>query len=172
MSALNSQPQNLNLLASTGFKFFIKKLPIVNFFVQSINVPGLKLAFTEQPTPFLNINYYGDKVVYNDFAVSFAVDEDLRNYLELRNWLEGLGRPVDFDQRKKLDSKESINEGKRSDCVLVISTNNKTPNIEIQIQDAFPIALTDLTFSSTEVSESYLISTATFKYTNIIIKNI
>lgn len=172
MSALNTQPQNLNLLSSTGFKFFIKKLPTTNFFIQSINVPGMKLAFTEQATPFLNINYYGDKLVYNDFAISFAVDEDLRNYLELRNWLEGLGRPSSFEQRQKLEQKEGISEGKRSDCTIIISSNNKNPNIEVQIQDAFPISVTDLTFSSTETTESHLISTATFKYTNIIIRNI
>lgn len=172
MSALDTQPQNLNLLASTGFKFFIKKLPTTNFFVQSVNIPGIKLAFTEQVTPFLNINYYGDKLVYNDFAVSFAVDEDMRNYLELRTWLEGLGRPVNFDQRQKLEQKEGISEGKRSDCTIVTSSNNKVPSIEIQIQDAFPISVTDLTFSSTQTSESYLLATATFKYTNITIKKI
>lgn len=172
MSVLQTQPQNLNILSSTGFKFSIKKLPTTNFFCQSITVPGLKLAFTEQPTPFININYYGDKVIYNDFTITFAVDEDLRNYREIYEWLEGLGRPVSFEERRELDRKESILEGKRSDISILIATNTKNPNIQVNIQDAFPISISDLQFSATTRDEAFLVAAAVFKYTNISVQRI
>ena len=172
MPAIQSQPSNINLLSSTGYKFYIKKLPTTNFFVQSFNVPGVKLAFTQQPTPFININYYGDKVEYNDLTVTFSVDEDFRNYTELLEWIEGLGRPASFDERRRLDKREVDQEGKRSDCTIVLSTNNKSPNIEIQIQDAFPISLSDIIFQSTSTSENHVVATAVFKYVNKTIRKI
>lgn len=167
MSILQTQPSNLNLLASTGFNFFIKKLPTTNFFCQSITIPGSKLLFTQQPSPFIDINYYGDKMVYNDFTVSFAVDEDLRNYREIYDWIEGLGVPEDFGQRQRINRREQQQEGKKSDITITIANNTKTPNIRVTIQDAFPISISDLIFTTTAKSEQFIMADAVFKYTNI-----
>ena len=172
MSVIQNQPDNLNFLSSTGFKFFIKKLPTTNFFAQSFNIPGLKLIITEQPTMFNNINYYGDEIQYSDFNVTFAVDEDLRNYCEIREWIEALGNPKGFAQRQQLNKNESIFEGKRSDCILSITDNKKNPNITVTIKDAFPFTLSDIFFQSTSNNESFLVATAVFKFLNTEIKKV
>jgi hypothetical protein len=172
MSTLNNQPDNLNFLSSTGYKFFIKKLPTVNFFVQSFNIPGMKLVITKQPTMFNNIDYYGDEIEYSDFNVTFAVDEDLRNYCEIKDWMEGLGSPKGFRERQLLNSKEIISEGKRSDCILNITTNKKNSNLIVTVKDAFPFTLSDVFFQSTATNESFLVATAVFKYLNVDIKKV
>lgn len=169
---MSKQPDNTNILSSTGYRFFIKKLPVTNFFVQSFNIPGLKLIITEQPTMFNNINYYGDEVQYSDFNVTFLVDEDLKNYCEIRDWIESLGNPKGFQQRIDINNKEKIFEGKRSDCILTITNNKKNANIVVTVKDAFPFTLSDIFFQSTANNESFLVATAVFKYLNTEIKKV
>lgn len=172
MSALDSQPSNYNFLSSTGFTFFVKKLPTTNFFTESVNIPGRRITTTQQSTPFINISLNGNKMVYNDLTVTFIVDEDLENYLEISTWLDGLGGPESYQQRAELISKNWKGEGKESDCIINILTNTKNPNVRVTILDAFPTSLSDFILSSTQTSEEHVVATATFKYKNIKIERV
>ncbi|MCX6783409.1 MAG: hypothetical protein NTZ20_05525 [Candidatus Levybacteria bacterium] len=167
MVEIRSQPINLNFLHSTGFRFFVKKLPMTNFFTESINIPGKKITYTTQPTPNHDIPLWGNKLIYNDLTVTFMVDEDLKNYMEISDWLDGIGKPESFDQRKLLVKKERIFEGIRSDCIISVTTNTKNPNIVFTIKDAFPTSISDLIFSTSQSSEEHLAATATFKFAGI-----
>lgn len=163
-SPIRSQPRNYNLLSSTGFNFMIKKLPNVNFFTESINIPGKKIYHTDQVTPLVNIPLWGNKLLYNDLTVTFKVDEDFHNYEEISMWLDGLGQPSSIAQRYPLDTKERIGEGKLSDCIITITTNVKNSNMRFILRDAFPISISDIVFSSTQSNEEHIIATAIFKY--------
>ena len=88
--ALNDQPDNPNFLSPLGFNFGIKKLPNTNYFVQSVNVPSVQMGDAIMPTPFVNIPTIGDRITYAEFQVSFKVDEDLRNYIELYEILNSM----------------------------------------------------------------------------------
>ena len=55
MSVLSNQPSNPQFLSPVGFNFSIRKLPNVNYFAQSINLPGVQLGETILPTPFIAV---------------------------------------------------------------------------------------------------------------------
>jgi hypothetical protein len=36
-----NQPTNYNALSNLGFRFYIKRAPTLNYFTQSVNIPGV-----------------------------------------------------------------------------------------------------------------------------------
>lgn len=48
-----------NFLAPNGFRFNMKRLPNISFFVQNINIPGLNMNADETPNPFTTIYRVG-----------------------------------------------------------------------------------------------------------------
>lgn len=167
MTALDFTPTNKNFLSPLGFRFLIKKLPNVSFFIQKVNVPGIQIASQpSQGNPFVKIPYAGDHIEYNEFQLTFRVDEDLQNYMEIHNWVRGLGFPESFTEYGDLaKQKVGTGLGLKSDASLIITTNGKSPNYQCIFEDAFPVSLSDLNFDTTDTSVEYIEATATFYYT-------
>lgn len=167
MSATDYTPVNKNFLSPLGFKFQVKKLPNVNFFVQKVNIPGLAMGGTpEASNPFVAIPYSGDHLLYNEFRVTFKVDEDMNNFLELHYWLRGLGFPEEYREYRLITEEDSLmGGGLKSDASLIITTNGKSPHIECVFEDVFPVSLSDLEFNTTDSTVDYIEVTATFRYT-------
>ena len=46
-----------------------------------------------QPTYLKDLPIPGDKMEFEDLNVRFLVDENLENYMEIQNWMRGLGFP-------------------------------------------------------------------------------
>lgn len=157
---------NKNMLSPVGFSFHIKKLPELNFFVQSITMPGVQLPVFDQPTPFKAIPRYGDRLQYGELVVTFKVNEDLGNYIEIYDWLKGLGFPDDFDQYKDLaaDNKQLTGDGIESDAYLMIMSSAMNPIVRIDFEDVFPISLGDFSMDSRDTGIEYIETTATFKF--------
>lgn len=164
MATYTQQPENLNPLASTGYQFFIKKLPTTNFFCQAINIPGCRLFVSEQPTPFTNVPIPGHKLQYHDLNVTFQVDEELKNYYEIYEWIIQLGFPENYQQRRDLEKRERDFEGKMSDGHAIILSNTKNPNYKISFGGLFPISISDIVFDTRQTSEGFFAATATFKF--------
>jgi hypothetical protein len=165
MSALDNTPINHNFLSPLNFKFQIKKAPHVNFFIQKVNIPGLSITNLNSPNPFVRIPYPGEHISYEDLTISFKVDEDLNNYLELHRWLTSLGKPENYDQYKNIEQFESYTgDGIVSDISLIVLASTKMPNFEIVFLDAFPVNLTGISFNSNDSDVNYLQASATFKY--------
>ena len=166
--ALNDQPDNTQFLSPLGFNFMIKKLPNTNYFVQSVNVPSVQATDVVMPTPFTNIPTIGDRLNYSEFQLSFKVDEDMTNYIELYDWLLQLHFPEDFAQAKNIYQKQNnvdfLADGPYSDATLTILNSAMNPNKEVIFEDCYPIALSDLQFSTTAASVDYIECQATFRY--------
>jgi hypothetical protein len=65
-------------------------------FQNSANIPGINLGIVVQPTYLKDIDTPGDKISFSDFTLRFLVDENLENYMEIQNWIRGLGFPRKF----------------------------------------------------------------------------
>ncbi len=168
MSALDRIPPNPNLLPPLGFKFLIKKLPNVEFWLQHANLPGFTIPNTNQPTPFISIPHSGEHIEYQPLEVMFKVDEDMSNYIELHNWMRGLGFPDSFEEHKALsDAGKAVSsgEGLFSDASLIILSNLKNPNIDITFRDCFPVSMGELNFETTADNVIHIDCRATFRYT-------
>lgn len=163
MSITTNTPSNANFLSPLGFKFQIKKAPNVNFFVQSVVMPSITLGSTYVPTPFVRQPFAGDHLEYGDLSVTFKMDEDLKSYMEIHNWLVGIGKPDNFDQYKDLTLADK-GEGVYSDLTLTILSSAMKPIHEVVFLDAFPIDLTALAFDTRLSDVDYLEATCTFKF--------
>ena len=74
MDAFGKQIANRNFLSVSGFKFNLARAPKVDFFSQSANVPGINLGAAIQPTYLKDIPIPGDKLVFDDFQLTFIID--------------------------------------------------------------------------------------------------
>jgi hypothetical protein len=173
MSAIDNTPENKNFLSPLNFRFLIKKAPHVNFFIQQVNIPSMTLQSPGPNNPFVRTPIPGEHLTFGDLRISFKVDEDLQNYLEIHNWLKGLGKPENFNQYKEIQDKPSYTgDGIYSDISLLILSSTKMPNYEITYTDSFPVSLSDLVFRTTDENVKYITADAVFKYTYYTITNI
>lgn len=173
MSAIDNTPTNRNFLSPLNFRFFIKKAPHVNFFAQKVNIPSVSLINPQPNNPFVKTPIPGEHLTYGDLSVTFKVDEELKNYLEIHNWIKALGKPQNFDQFKEISAQPTYTgDGIYSDLTVVVLSSTKTPNYEINFADAFPFSLSDLSFNTVDEDVNYIEATANFKYTYYDIKNI
>ena len=160
-----------NALSPINFQFTIKKLPTVNLYVQQVTLPSLTLGASNILTPFIKLPIPGDHLVFGDLNVTFKVDEDLKNYKEMYDWIIAVGFPDSFDQYKAIASQTS-GLGIYSDATLIILNSAKNPNYSILFTDLYPIALTELTFDTRATDVEYLEATATFAFKSYTINKI
>lgn len=167
MTALDRTPENKNYLAPAGMSFLLKRAPTVEFFCQVANIPGLNFpSVPEAGNPFISIPKSGDHLMFEELAVTFKVDEDMKNYCEIWNWLFATGYPEDAQTSIDLyNTPRWTGEGITSDGSLIINTNEKNPNIEITFEDLMPISLSSITMDTTDRTLNYVSATAIFRYT-------
>ena len=166
MTAISNVPTNLNFLSPINFKFQLKRAPNVNFFIQKANIPGLSLPKIEVPNPILSYPYPGDHLLYDEFQITFRVDEDLQNYLEIHNWIRALGRLNPSDYAALASNPVYTGNGIRSEISLQILNSARQPNYEIVFKDAFPTILSSVEFDVTMEDVNFLEASATFVYLN------
>ena len=125
-----------------------------------------------QPTYLKDIDRPGDKVQFGDFNFRFLVDENLENYLEIYNWIRGLGYPESLKEtynwqggNETFIQPDQSQLNLYSDATLQILTSSNNPNFKIVFQDMFPVELSTLNFDATSEDVAYFTAEATFKYT-------
>ena len=183
-SPLNRQPTKLDYTSPTQFRFLINQLPKVQYFTVSANVPGITLGDATYATPLKDIPLPGEKLTYDDLNITFIVDENLENYIEIHNWLASLGFPKNREQFKTHRSATSnlpkatvgtsgdIGDVKPissdspmfSDSVLTVLSNKNNPVVECRFEDCFPTSLSSLDYSQNQTDVEYLTAEVTFKY--------
>jgi len=94
MNAVIEGVANKSLLSPLSFEFQLKRAPHVEFFIQAVRTPGLSLPSIPMPSPHLRIPRAGEHIDYDDLSIDFKVDENFQNYLEIHDWLRGLGKPT------------------------------------------------------------------------------
>ena len=173
------QIKNRNFLSPTGFKFTLSRAPKVAFFSNSANIPGLNFGVAIQPTYLKDIPTPGDKIEFEDFTLRFLVDEDLSNYMQIQNWIRGLGYPESlkeiFDlqkERDRVDTYDSCLMDIYSDGTLTVLTSSQNPKFKIMFKDLWPYNLTTLNFDATDTDIEYFTAQVSFKYTIYEITNL
>ena len=167
------QIENRNFLAPVGFKFSMRRSPKVAFFCQSANIPDLSLGVAVQPNFLRDIPTPGDKIDFGDLSLRFLVDENLENFMEIQNWIRGLGYPESVQEFRDLND-SGIVKGKYlkdrqniySDGTLQILSSNLVPKFNVNFKDLFPTSLTTLTFDATDTDIQYFTANVEFKYTS------
>ena len=174
--------ENRNFLSPVGFKFGLKRSPGVAFFCNEANIPSLDLGIAEQPSYLKNIPIPGDKIQFGDLSLRFLVDEDLTNFMEIQNWIRGLGFPESLAEFADLDESGQLADafGKfknarddiYSDATLQILSSNMVAKLNVKFNQLWPYALTTLNFDATDTDIEYFTADVSFKYTMYTITDI
>ena len=166
------QIENRNFLSPTGFKFTLTRTPKVAFFCNQANIPDLNLGFAIQPSYAKMLPTPGDIIEFGDLSLRFLVDEDLENYMEIQNWMRGLGFPEELKQFDDLEKSGSTRgnytrdrQNIYSDGTLQVLTSSQIPNFQVRFQDLFPYTLSTMTFDATDTDVQYFTADVSFKYT-------
>ena len=167
--------ENRNFLSPVGFKFTLRRAPGVAFFCNSANIPDISLGIAEQPTYLKDIPVPGDKIQFGDLNLRFLVDEDLTYYMEIQNWIRGLGYPESLQEYQDLDDSGNLTDafgffknGRAdiySDGNLQILSSNLVPQFQVQFSDLFPYSLSTMSFDATDTDIEYFTADVSFKYT-------
>ena len=168
--------ENRNFLSPVGFKFGLQRAPGVAFFCNEANIPDMTLGEAVQPTYLRDIPTPGDKIQFGDLSLRFLVDEDLTNYMEIQNWIRGLGFPEQTKEFNDLTKTGVLNDGKAysyeqsgddiySDGTLQILSSNLVPKFHVKFTDLWPYSLTTMTFDATDTDIEYFTADVGFKYT-------
>ena len=168
-----SQIENRNFLSPTGFKFVLNRSPKVAFFCNQANIPDLFLGVATQPNYLRDIPTPGDKIEFGDLSLRFLVDENLENFMEIQNWIRGLGYPESVQEFRNLEA-EGLTQGRYiqdkqniySDGTLQVLNSNLVANFNVNFKDLFPYSLTTLTFDATDTDIQYFTADVSFKYTS------
>ena len=168
------QLTNKNYLSPIGFIFILDKAPKASFLCQRAEIPTMSLGEVNIPTRGLVPIPVEGNMRYGDLQITFIVDEDLKNYMELHNWMRALGTPQDLSERKAWrDSRrfDPTQDPKYSDATLQVLNNNNNVNFDVVFKGLFPAELTTLSFDVTGTDNEYFTATCTFKYTIFEVRN-
>lgn len=167
---MREQLKNRNYLAPNGFKLTLRTLPSVEFYCQEANIPEISAGYPTLSTPFKDIPLVPDKMIFDELNVKFLVDEDLKNFSAIQNWIRGLTKPESFSQNQEFlkqgffTNLKDLKLNEYSDATLTILTSNYNSNITIKFEDIFPISLSGLNFDTGVTDINYFTAEASFKY--------
>lgn len=166
---------NKSILNKNNFRLLIDKVPTVEYYVQSVNIPGL--SFTETISAAgvgLDAFFPGDKVSFESLSVSFLVDEDLANFKEMYDWMNAIVPVSDPSAYESYvgttktttgllsDVENDLNQ--YSDITIVVNTNKNIPNKFFRFHDAFPISLSGIELQSGAETDA-VVATVEFRFT-------
>ena len=179
------EPSVLDYASPVQFRFKCSKLPTVEFFCQTANIPGISIGTASMPTGLKDIPIPGEKVSYSDLAISFLVDENLNNYKEIHDWIIGLGFPQNHTQFADLQATGSdrypgsttgaivpetniavpLSEGGTySDATLTVLNSKNIAVTEIRFHNIFPTSLGALSYDVQASDVNYLAVGVDFSY--------
>ena len=192
--ALSRQPTVFDYSQLNQFRLFLPIFPTTNWFVTRCNIPGVTMGQGVQATSLIDMPIVGDKLTYDDFYCTFLVDEQLKNYTEMHDWLVNIGFPSahsEFNAKARPDQfkrpQQTIKNIEHQltpsvyadtdrdlycniDLFILSSKNN--PVVKIQMIEAFPTSLTNIEYSSQESETSYAECTATFAYSYFTLESV
>ena len=179
------EPSVLDYASPVQFRFKCSKLPTVEFFCQSANIPGISIGSASMPTGLKDIPIPGEKVSYQDLAISFLVDENLNNYKEIHDWIIALGFPQNHTQSADLQAAGAdrypgttsgavvpitntpvplAEGGTYSDATLTVLNSKNIAVTEIRFNNIFPTSLGSLSYDVQASDVNYLQASVDFSY--------
>ena len=170
IDSLRRQPDTFDYAQSSQFLVTLGNFPLAQYFCTTLTLPGVSVGRIDAGTSLANIPMVGDLMTFEDFTMTFMVDETLANYREIFNWLVNIGAPSNHTQFNKLSRADGVDmTGDRnlySDIVITILSSKNNPLIRTTMYDAFPLSLSGLTYTTQETDAVYLTADVTFAYTH------
>ena len=155
------QPATHNVLTNNKFRFVLTRCPTMTYFCQRANIPSLSFGTSIQSNPTgISIRRPGTSFVYEDLQIGFAVDENMKNWLEIHDWIRDLG--ISYDS-----ATEVLREAQKVCSAYVLILNSQyRPILTVKYKNVYPTFLSGIDFDSSVTDSDTVIATATFAYTH------
>jgi hypothetical protein len=137
--------QDYNSLKTNAFNFVLSRIPETAFRVQACNLPSVYIPTPEENPPGILQSWSGTDSRFEELTIKFVVDENLRNYRELYNWIT-MQR---YAARTNEVAPQFLESELYSDGALITLTNASNPNIVFSFKNLFPISISELSFDTT-----------------------
>ena len=163
-------PEDINFLSPTGYRLSMAYLKNISYFVQRITLPGVSLGYSDESTPHRIVPLPGENLDYEVFSAEFLIDEKMKNYMEIYEWIKGLSFPsnrqeyTDYLESRENDAVVTDELSKlTSDGMVEILDSSSNSVVKIKLIDIFPIYLGNPHFDSTLTDVTYLVGRVDFK---------
>jgi hypothetical protein len=142
---------NFNMLSPTGFRLTIEAPTFSNleYFITTVNLPTVNLP--EVSAGYRNYQSFvaGDTLTYDAIDIQFLIDEDMKNYVEVFDWMK---------------SNANDNTSTKYDIILTILSSHNNLNKQIRFVRAIPTSLGGAEFTTQATGIEYLQGTISFRY--------
>ena len=162
-------PANPNLLHPNKFRLTFSRLPDMQFFCQSVIVPGVSMSEVQRNTPFVDTYLPGDKLIYDLLSVTFLIDEEIQSWKNIHDWVRGMTFPTDFQEYRNLANPPrglvAVPERPQySQAQLTLLTSANNPRYSFNFVDVFPISLSSIMLSTESSPNEVLTADAVFRF--------
>jgi hypothetical protein len=168
MTALTRVPQNTNYLQPTKFLLTFDRIGSVQYFCQSVNIPGVNLGQAPINLPTVDVFAPGNKITYNPLSIRFNVDAELDGWRQLHDWYRSIASPESFQERKRLTDIQNAYQSNRlknySDATLTVLSSLNNPILRIQYINVFPITLSDIIFDTAQSADDIITADGIFVF--------
>jgi hypothetical protein len=169
---LQSTSVTLDLLTLNNVGSLIVALPV---FVQPLLSVMVKLYVPAiKPLGLCLVDVYvpGEKAIYDLLNVTFIVDEELKGWLEIHDWIRAMTFPKEFTEYQNLGrlsriasaTKAASDKPKYSDASITILSSSNKPYFKFKYYDCFPTSLSTFIMGANDSPESTMSADATFRY--------
>ena len=178
MTALNRNPSNPNPLQPNKFLLAFGRLPNVQYFCQNVTVPGISMSEVPLNNPLVDIYSPGEKAIYDLLNISFIIDEELKGWLEIHDWIRAMTFPENFQEYRDLSKLSKISgaiataKPQYSDGSLVLLSSNNTPYYEFKFYGMFPTSISSFIMNSSDSPENIITADAAFRYSYFDVKKL
>lgn len=120
--------------------------------------------------PFVDLYSPGEKAIYDVLSITFLVDEELKAWLEIHDWIRGMTFPENFDEYANLNNLNNYTRYANtktpqfSDGEITLLSSSNTPYIKFKLYDLFPISLSTFVVSTADTPDSVITADATFRF--------
>ena len=182
------EPVVFDYAQSNQFKVYLPIFPLTEWFVVSCNIPGVTMGQGVVSTPLTDVPFIGDKLTYDQFSMTFLVGEKMKNFIELHDWLINMAAPQKNSQFMAQTSDYVLDTGQRTkfyrdiegvstqvtgntsdrelycDIQIFILSSKNNPVAKFTLQNAFPVSLSALDYSSQDTDTNYVSCNVSFAF--------
>jgi hypothetical protein len=159
-------PDTHNALLVNYFQFILDRVPNMVYFCQTANLPGIGFGVADQPTSLGHpVKIPTGAFRFEELELTFRVDENLNNWLELHDWIRTTGNYTS-------DQSTLPYSQKTSGATLLITNSSYKPKIKIQFKHVFPQFVSGIKFAVNTPTSVEALATVKFAHTGYTIERL
>jgi hypothetical protein len=177
IGALLRQPDSLKEMQNNKARFAVYNLPTISYTCTKYSIPGVSVKELRTSNPNTPLKFPGTVPEFEEMQLSFLVDQNCQNWLEIFNWIIGDSFPEYGEQRpewvaaKPNATFRGTAYPMHSDATLFVLSTQNNPLFEVRYYDLFPVSLSSLEFDTGTTEAAPLVATCSFRYRSFQILN-